>query len=162
MGQLCYIRFLKTPSFVPSGAKTGKIQALITVVNDLGEHFCEKDLKLLATLHGPNRKWITAGHANVNWTPGMRQAWISIDYQDARLLGTVALSIEAESGPYILQPDCLDPKADICVFSIMSDQINSVELPKAENSVVRFFRLGEDNELRITEDVANSIARHTW
>ena len=92
----------------------------------------------------------------------MRQAWVSIDYQDARLLGTVALSIEAESGPYILQPDCLDPEVDICVFSIMSDQIKSVELPKAESSVVRCFRLGENNELRITEDTANSIARHIW
>ena len=151
------------PSFVPSGAQNGKIQALITVVNDLGERFCEKRLKLLALLlPNPSGKAITGRNAVVDWTPGMRQAWVSIDFGDVRLLRNEALSVEAQSGPYILEPDCLDPGSETCVVSIMSGRLDCAELSKADSSVERFFRLGEDNDLRIREDAANSIARHIW
>ena len=156
-----YIRYLKTPAYAPSGKGRGSIKALVTIMTDLGDDFCNSNIHLktfLVTSGGePCKPYLQALH----WMSGMRQQWINLEIPSPQLPVSWRLVVTATTRPDFWQADNIDP-VEHEVLTLISDPFDPFQQPKAGLSAERRFLLEKDYVLRIKEDTANSIARHIW
>lgn len=149
-----YVRFLKSPRVHTTNGKT-YIRALVTVTTDLGESFfaekCQLNIAVLANDQKPLSPW-----SMVQWQPSARIVWVESSPIPSTCLHhkvTLLVSSRQGTGADILGQDC----EVLSVRYELGPSSNS----EASSLVQRMFKTSS-HQIKIFEEMGDSIARHVW
>lgn len=154
-----YIRFLKSPRTHQQKGSLS-ISALICITTDLGDSFLAQDVDLVIILAIENPQKVLL-QKSLKWKAGKRELAISLGPLPASLAQSKLVLAVRACDTRRSQPLSSDPLYTAPLVVSGWSAPFGLQHP-AEKLVERRFGIEDGPDLRIWEEMGNSIARHIW